>query len=191
MRQLLARDHLGHAHFSSTLLLICRARPRALAPSALILFSCSLCRAQKIIIVVQLAFSCLIATTYRSPEHCQCAVSLQGMPKSFGSFITNVVAFKAVKINLNDMVIVNNMKFLMFCNSKPPVNNSTGTKHLSYIIGANGLKHIKKNSTGYSLQRGQRAVGLQGLCKSLGSVSADLVAGQAVYGTSKHTNGKE
>ena len=53
-----------------------------------------------------------------------------------------------------------------------------------------------KIQSGHSLQRGQRAVGLQGLCKGLGSVSADVVAIQAEnkrktkYQTAKSTTVK-
>ena len=100
------------------------------------------------------------------PKVSQRAVALQGLCKRLGSVRADVVAFQAVRqINQTQS------------NKHNKTNQRTTVKR--------GRDSQRQNSSGNVLQFSQRAVGLQGPCKSLGSVSANVVVHHSVRGISK------
>ena len=107
-----AHDDLDHSHFSSSALLLCKAWPRALAPSAPILFSYRLRHAQK---HHDFQLAILFNSIVHLPERYQCAVDLQGLSESFGSCIANAVAIQAVTIIENNNIVVNMQLHLCMC----------------------------------------------------------------------------
>ena len=89
-------------------------------------------------------------------QHNQGAAGPQGLRKCLGSVGADVIALQTV---------TNCTSHVTFIKAEEP--NSP-----------NKSKYIQTAS--YSLQLSQRAVGLQGLCKGLGSDTADFVVRQAV-----------
>ena len=117
---------------------------------------------------------------YNSLQHGQRAVGLQRLCKGHGSVVANVITGQAVQNN--------QIKTKSKTNKRRQKRQCT----LGTTSGGNCPQHIQNSlpPTGHLLQRGQRVVCLQGLCKSLGSVSADVVAAQAVRRTTNQTKSK-